>query len=112
MQINRGKAMSAISVSFIQNGETKVISSETGITLMELAKQHGIDAIAAECGGACVCATCHCILHDDWADLLPQPLPDEDMALEFNVDNRTQNSRLACQIILTDELDGLVINIP
>lgn len=104
--------MSKINVEFVVAGERKVVSAEEGKTLMEVALDNGIDEIVAECGGACVCATCHCLPEAQWLSQLPEPGPDEEMMLEYSVDNRQENSRLACQITLSKALDGLVVSLP
>ena len=80
-------------------------------TLMELAVKHQIEGILAECGGACVCATCHCYVDGDYSDTIGEPGPIESMMLDA-VLNLTESSRLACQIDLRGDLDGLVVTIP
>ena len=80
-------------------------------TLMELAVAHNIEGVLAECGGACVCATCHCYLDANHSESLGEPAPIELMMLD-EVLNLKESSRLACQIDITSDLDGLVVTIP
>ena len=80
-----------------------------GYRVMEIIRDWQLD-IRAECGGACACATCHVYVDPEWADRLPEPREDEIERLDeaFRVDAR---SRLSCQIIMTDELDGLTVRL-
>jgi 2Fe-2S ferredoxin len=92
-------------------GERRELEGQPGQTAMEIARNAGIDEIYAECGGACACATCHVYVAPEWADKLPKPEPMESDMLDFAVDPRP-TSRLSCQIKLSEELDGLVLNLP
>ena len=87
------------------------INVENGLTVMEGAVQNDIPGIDADCGGGMACATCHVYVTEDWFDKLPKKEDGEedmiDTAFEPN-----KNSRLSCQLIVSDELDGLVVNIP
>ena len=78
---------------------------------MHTAVKAGVAAIAAECGGACACGTCHCYVSEDWLRKLPEPKAMESDMLEFVIDP-TERSRLSCQVIVTSELDGIVIDLP
>ncbi len=101
-----------VKVVFVNsNGERREIAAEPGMTVMETAVKNGIDQIVGECGGACACATCHVYVAPEWLDKLPAASPMESDMLDFAVDPRP-NSRLSCQITLTDALDGLVIVTP
>jgi 2Fe-2S ferredoxin len=91
-------------------GETHTIEAKSGVTLMEVAVDNNIDGIPAECGGACACATCHAYVADSWLAKLPQMDDMEDAMLDSALDRRP-NSRLSCQIEITDELDGLQVTI-
>ena len=82
-----------------------------GSSAMQGAVDNMIDGILAECGGACVCATCHVYVDDAWVEKTGTPSEDEDMMLEA-ASQRQENSRLSCQIVVTDEMDGLVLRIP
>ena len=96
-------------ITFIQNdGIERVVEAEPGMTVMEAAVKNSIPGIAAECGGACACATCHVYVDEAWREKTGQP--EEDM-LDFAFDIRPE-SRLSCQIKVTEDLDGLVVRIP
>ena len=77
-----------------------------------VATAHGVEAIAADCGGCLQCATCHVIVDADWAARLPPPAPDELAMLEMTAAPRQPTSRLCCQITLTPSLDGLRVRLP
>jgi ferredoxin, 2Fe-2S len=81
-----------------------------GQTLLEIAHEHGID-IEGACEGVMACSTCHVIVDDAWIDRLPEPSEDEEDMLDFAV-GLTANSRLGCQIEMSDDLDGLVVKLP
>ncbi len=99
-------------ITFIQaNGDKHEIEAETGMTLMEVAVKNRISGIEAECGGACSCATCHVYIADEWKASTGTPQEMEEDMLDFAFDVR-ETSRLSCQITLTDQHDGLVVNIP
>lgn len=83
----------------------------SGTSAMEGAVNNMIDGIIAECGGACVCATCHVIVDDAWVEKTGKASDDENMMLEA-ASERQENSRLSCQLIVTDEMDGLVLHMP
>ena len=99
-------------ITYIDNKEnSKTIDVENGLTVMEGAIQNNIPGIDADCGGSMACATCHVYVEEKWLDKLPKAEEAEvdmiDMAFEPK-----KNSRLSCQIIVSDELDGLTVNIP
>ena len=99
-------------ITYIDNQEnSKTIDVENGLTVMEGAIQNDIPGIDADCGGGMACATCHVYVKEDWWDKLPNKEDGEedmlDMAYEPN-----KFSRLSCQIIVSDELDGLEVSIP
>jgi 2Fe-2S ferredoxin len=85
--------------------------AENGSTVMENAIKNGVPGIEAECGGACACATCHVYVDEAWTDIVGDPEPMEEDMLDFAFDVRP-NSRLSCQIKVSDELDGLVVRVP
>jgi 2Fe-2S ferredoxin len=85
---------------------------ETGDTLMSVARNHAIRGIEAECGGALSCGTCHVYLILPAAAVLPEPSDAEKDMLEIVAAKRKPNSRLACQISITPELSGLLVEIP
>jgi 2Fe-2S ferredoxin len=87
-----------------------VFDAAVGTTLMELAKNNGIEGIAADCGGCCICGTCHVYITDAWKDRVGPPSDIEQATMEFSEEVRP-NSRLSCQITISDELDGLVVQV-
>ena len=92
-------------------GNSKTIEVDNGLSVMEGAIQNDIPGIDADCGGAMACATCHVYVKEDWFNKLPKPEDAEvdmiDMAYEPK-----KNSRLSCQVIVSDELDGLEVTTP
>lgn len=93
------------------SGEERTISVRGGFSLMEVAVANGIEGIEADCGGACSCATCHVLVDPDWLTRVPAAKDFEDDLLDA-LDNRAANSRLSCQILLDDHLDGLRVSVP
>ena len=91
-------------------GDRVEVEVEEGYSVMEGAIMNGVEGIEAECGGACSCATCHCYVNDEWWDKLPEMDVIEDSMLEAATERR-ENSRLTCQIPVTEELDGLVLEV-
>ena len=81
-----------------------------GYSVMEGATMNSVEGIKAECGGACSCATCHAYIDEAWLDKLPPMEGMEDSMLEAAVE-RQSNSRLTCQIEVTEELDGLTLKV-
>ncbi len=99
-------------ITFIDaKGEARAVDAEVGATVMETALRNAIPGIEAECGGACACATCHVYVADDWTEKVGQPSQMEEDMLDFAFEVRP-NSRLACQIKVSEELDGLVVTTP
>ena len=94
-----------------KDGVSKTIEVENGLSVMEGAIQNDIPGIDADCGGAMACATCHVYVEEKWLDKLPKSEEAEidmiDMAYEPK-----KNSRLSCQLIVTDELEGLTVTTP
>tara|TARA_B100000575_G_C22885555_1_gene515654 strand:+ start:83 stop:403 length:321 start_codon:yes stop_codon:yes gene_type:complete len=92
-------------------GNSKTIEVDNGLTVMEGAVQNNIPGIDADCGGGMACATCHVYVENLWFDKLPRAEEAEqdmiDMAYKPN-----KNSRLSCQILVSDEIDGLVVTTP
>lgn len=99
-------------VTYIESGgEQHVVDVQPGLSLMEGAVQNGVPGIAAICGGACACATCHIYIDEAWRSRMGARNDLEESMLEM-ADDVQPNSRLACQIRMTDELDGLVVHVP
>jgi 2Fe-2S ferredoxin len=93
------------------DGQAVSLQGRPGHSLMQEAVSQGITGIIGECGGAAACATCHCYVDEAWVAKLPKPTVNERDLLEC-VSAPQPNSRLSCQIKLTDELDGLVVRLP
>ena len=87
------------------------IDVQNGLSVMEGAVQNDIPGIDADCGGGMACATCHVYVQDDWFDKITSKEDGEEDMLDMAFEPK-QNSRLSCQLIVSDELDGLVVNIP
>ena len=83
---------------------------QVGFTLMEVAFNQQIPGMVAECGGAAACGTCHAYVDARWLSRLP-PIEDLEEAMLFMVENRRANSRLSCQLHMTEELDGIELEI-
>src|SRR5690349_21136822 len=94
-----------------RDGVEKTVEGAEGETLMELARNNGVDGILGDCGGSCACATCHVYVDDAWRDAVGQPDDVEHMALEMVYDVRKDNSRLCCQLRLKAELDGIRVTV-
>jgi ferredoxin, 2Fe-2S len=87
------------------------VEAQNGSTVMENAVRNQVPGIEAECGGACACATCHVYVDAAWAGAVGKAGPMEEDMLDFAYDVRP-NSRLSCQIKVSDALNGLVVNVP
>lgn len=93
------------------DGTTRTVEGTADRSLMQLALDHGVAGILGDCGGACSCATCHGYIDERWAPALP-PMSETESFMLDAVPDRRANSRLCCQIKLTDELNGIVIRLP
>lgn len=99
-------------INFIDFGGTaRSVEAVAGSTLMEAAIKNGIPGIEAECGGACACATCHVYIDDTWQERVGSPSSMEEDMLDFAYEVKP-NSRLSCQIKVTDALDGVIVRTP
>ena len=99
-------------VTFKDNqGNSKTIEVDNGLTVMEGAVQNNIPGIDADCGGACACATCHVYVDPKWFDKLPKVENAEEDMLDVAFEPN-KFSRLGCQITVSDDLDGLVVKMP
>ncbi len=99
-------------ITYITSDETVYeVDAENGATVMEAAIQNQVPGIEAECGGACACATCHVYIEPPFMETVGDPEPMEEDMLDFGYDVRP-NSRLSCQIRVSDELDGMVVRVP
>jgi len=97
-------------VVFIENGERKEIEAENGLSVLEIAHKNNID-IEGACEGSLACSTCHVIVNDNHFNKLEEATEEEEdmLDLAFGV---THTSRLGCQIIMSDELDGIELIVP
>jgi 2Fe-2S ferredoxin len=101
-----------VKVTFIEHdGSEHKIEAKTGGSLMQAAVSNGVPGIDADCGGSCSCATCHVYVQANWLAKMGTINPTEEAMLSLSTD-RQDNSRLSCQIQLTEDLDGLVVNTP
>jgi len=91
--------------------QSHTVEVQTGLTVMEGAVQNDIPGIDADCGGGMACATCHVYVKEDWFNKLPKKEDGEEDMLDMAFEPKT-NSRLSCQLTVSDELDGLIVNIP
>ena len=87
------------------------VDVQNGLTVMEGAVQNDIPGIDADCGGGMACATCHVYVSEEWFDKLPAKEDGEEDMLDMAFEPK-KNSRLSCQITISDDLDGLTVNIP
>ena len=93
------------------DGREQEVDAAPGTSVMQAAVDNFIDGIHAECGGACSCATCHCFVDESCVDKIPPPDPVELQMIECAVDPQS-NSRLSCQLEISDTLNGLIIRLP
>ena len=99
-------------VTFIAfNGSHHVVDASAGLSLMRAAIDNNVPGIDGDCGGQCACATCHVFVAPEWAERVGPRHTNEDEMLNFAAELR-DSSRLACQIPVTDALDGLVVSMP
>lgn len=91
-----------------REGKEHTLEALEGWRVMEIIKDYGLD-LKAECGGACCCATCHVYVHPDWVDKLYEMREDEEDMLDEAMGEVKDNSRLSCQILMSEELDGLKV---
>jgi 2Fe-2S ferredoxin len=99
-------------ITYIEHDGTEhQVDAPTGTTVMNAALDNLVPGIDADCGGECSCATCHVMVDKAWMAKVGQPSEAEESMLDLNPE-RVENSRLSCQIPVTDELDGLVVNLP
>ena len=99
-------------ITYIEdNGKSHTVDVQKGLTVMEGAIQNNIPGIDADCGGSMACATCHVYVKEEWLDKLPIKEDGEEDMLDMAFEPK-KNSRLSCQLVVSDELDGLTVNIP
>lgn len=101
-----------VKITYIEHGGTEhVVDVSTGLTVMEGARDNNIPGIDADCGGACACSTCHVYVDPKWTDKLPAREAMEEDMLDFAFEP-SERSRLTCQLKVTPDLDGLVVQMP
>ena len=93
-------------------GKQTTLDIAVGTSVMQAAVFNGVDGIVAECGGSCMCATCHVYVQEDQLALCPPIQPDEEAMLEGTASPRRPNSRLSCQLVVSPEMEGLVVHTP
>jgi 2Fe-2S ferredoxin len=100
-------------VTFVEsNGTQHAAEIPVGLSVMQGAVNLSIEGVMAECGGACACATCHVYVDPDWLDvLMPMSQIENDM-LDCAERERTPFSRLSCQLVISPDLNGLVVHVP
>lgn len=91
-------------------GNSRDVDAEIGISVMEVIRDNDFEDLAALCGGCCSCATCHVYIDENWLPKLDKVEADEDELLSM-AESRQANSRLSCQIEMSDELDGMPVTI-
>lgn len=95
-----------------QDEKATTLDIDIGTSVMQAAVIHGVDGIVAECGGSCMCATCHVYVQEDQLAMIPPMDADEDAMLDGTASPRRPNSRLSCQLVVSPEMDGLVVHLP
>ena len=94
------------------DGKESKLEVAVGTSVMQAAVFNGVDGIVAECGGSCMCATCHVYVREDQLALCPDMEPGEDAMLDGTASPRLPNSRLSCQLVMAPKMDGLVVTMP
>ena len=99
-------------ITYIEyGGKSHTIEVANGLSVMEGAVQNNIPGIDADCGGSMACATCHVYVKEEWFNKLPKKEDGEEDMLDMAFEPK-KNSRLSCQLMISDQLDGLVVNLP
>ncbi len=99
-------------ITYINESGSHDVEVDVGSSVMEGAVSNGIDGIVAECGGSCSCATCHVYVDSQWLSTVGKPNELEEEMLECTESERLANSRLSCQIRVTEDMDGLIVKTP
>ncbi|MHC0054709.1 2Fe-2S iron-sulfur cluster-binding protein [Actibacterium sp. D379-3] len=100
-------------ITYIEHsGQEHTIDAEPDQSVMEAAIKHSVPGIVGECGGTLACATCHCYVDPEWMEKVGKPEAMEEAMLDFAKSPRQENSRLSCQIAVTDGIDGIVLRLP
>ncbi len=102
-----------VQITFVQpDGSRTTVEAAVGASVMETAVNNGVEGIFAECGGAMMCATCHCYVDEAWAEKTGARNAGEDDMLECAAADLRETSRLSCQLKISGDLDGLVVHLP
>jgi 2Fe-2S ferredoxin len=107
--------MSMVKIVLFENGNDisgTPIEAKVGQSLMKAAVVANIEGVAADCGGTLTCATCHVMVREPWLSQLPAMTDDEDGMLDFAACTRQSNSRLSCQIHVTEAMQGMEVDLP
>ena len=100
------------SIRFVENsGKEHVVEARVGVSVMQSATDNMVPGIIADCGGSCSCATCQGYIAEPWASQLP-PMQDDENGMLDGSPHRRDNSRLTCQLKVTEAMDGMVVNLP
>ena len=101
-----------VQITYVEHDGTEhVVDSQTGVSLMQAAIDNLVPGIDADCGGECSCATCHVMVNENWLEKVGPPGEMEESMLDLNPE-RQENSRLSCQVEVSEELDGLTVTMP
>ena len=107
-----GARKSMVKITYVaHDGTERVVNAEPGFSLMEVARHNNVVGIDGDCGGACACGTCQVRVEPMWLGKLKEKAPGEEGMLEY-AERSGLTSRLSCQIIVTEEMDGLVVHMP
>ncbi len=99
-------------ITYIEHsGKSHTIEVPSGLSVMEGAVQNNIPGIDADCGGSMACATCHVYVKEEWFNKLPKKEDGEEDMLDMAFEPK-KNSRLSCQLMVSEQLDGLVVDLP
>jgi 2Fe-2S ferredoxin len=100
-------------VTYVSSSEiSRKIDAPSGMSVMQAALNHRVEGILGECGGNCMCATCHVYVDPSFLDRIPPAKDNEKFMLSIAAEGPEKNSRLSCQIKMTEELDGIVVRLP
>ena len=101
-----------VQITYVEHDGTEhLVDSQTGVSLMQAAIDNLVPGIDADCGGECSCATCHVMVNENWLEKVGPPGEMEESMLDLNPE-RQENSRLSCQVEVSEELDGLRVTMP
>ena len=101
-----------VQITYVEHDGTEhLVDSQSGVSLMQAAIDNLVPGIDADCGGECSCATCHVMVEESWVEKVGAPGEMEESMLDLNPE-RQENSRLSCQVVLSEELDGLSVAMP